>query len=159
MSPQPGFASARVDFGIIASDVNRSVAFYQALGFKEVEGFDVPAEMGARAGLTDGQSAFHVRIMQLGDGDDATNVKIMSIPGTSPRKADGTYLHSRLGVTYLTLYVDDMDAAVARARAAGAAPLAQGPYKLPQNFPDNLWLTCIRDPDGMIIELVGPKNA
>ena len=158
MPQQPGFSGARVDFGIIASDVEKSVAFYESLGFKEVQGFDVPAEMGARAGLTNGESGFHVRVLQLGDGDDATNVKILSVPGTRPQRADGTYLHSRLGVTYLTLYVDDMDAAVARARKTGAAPLAQGPYRLPSNFPDNLWLTCVRDPDGMIVELVGPKG-
>jgi catechol 2,3-dioxygenase-like lactoylglutathione lyase family enzyme len=148
-----------VDFGIIAADVARSVAFYQALGFQEVEGFDVPASMGRSAGLTDGKSDFHVRVMQLGDGDDATNVKIMSVPGTTPQRADGTYLHSRLGVTYLTLYVDDVDAAVARARRVGAAPLAEGPCKLPPNFPDGIWLACVRDPDGMIVELVGPKHA
>ncbi len=156
MSNQPGFSSARVDFGIIAADVAKSVAFYKALGFKEVEGFDVPAAMGAETGLTDGKSAFHVHVLQLGDGEDATNVKIMSVPGSNPQHADGTYLHSRLGVTYLTLYVDDMEAAVARAREAGTAPLAQGPCQMP--FGDNVWLACVRDPDGMIVELIGPKH-
>lgn len=155
---QPGFSSARVDFGIIASDVEKSAAFYKALGFKEVEGFDVPVEMGEKSGLTDRNKPFHVRVFQLGDGDDATNVKLMQFAGTTIPKTDKTYIHSGFGVQYLTLYVDDMDAAVARARKAGAAPLAEGPYKLPPNFPEGIWLTCVRDPDGNIVELVGPRK-
>lgn len=152
-----GFASARVDFGIVVSDISRSAAFYTGLGFVEVEGFDVPSEMGERSGLTDRNKPFAVRIFQLGDGDDATNVKIMQFPGTPAARCDNSFIHSSLGVRYLTLYVDDMDQAVERARKAGAAPLAQGPYKLPNGFPEGLWLTCVRDPDGNIIELVGPK--
>jgi catechol 2,3-dioxygenase-like lactoylglutathione lyase family enzyme len=147
-----------VDFGIIAADLNKSAAFYKALGFKEVEGFDVPAEMGLKSGLTDKNKPFSVRIFQLGDGDDATNIKIMSFPGTNVARPDRKFIHSHVGVTYFTLYVDDVDAAVARARKAGVAPLAEGPYKLPANFGDNVWLACIQDPDGTIIELLGPKK-
>ena len=158
MATQPGFGSGRVDFGIIASDLNKSAAFYTALGFKEDEGFDVPAEMGVKSGLTDKDKPFAVRIFQLGDGEDATNVKMMSFPGSKVAKPDKQFIHSHVGVTYLTLYVDDVDAAVARARKAGAVPLAEGPYKLPTSFGDNVWLACIQDPDGMIIELLGPKK-
>jgi lactoylglutathione lyase len=155
---QPGFSSARVDFGIVASDVEKSAAFYKAIGFKEVDGFDVPAEMGEKSGLTDKGKPFSVRIFQLGDGDDATNVKIMQFAGTAGQRPDNSFIHSALGVRYLTLYVDDMDAAVERARGVGAAPLAEGPYKLPAGFPEGVWLTCVRDPDGNIVEFVGPKR-
>lgn len=155
---QPGFSNARVDLGIVADDIDKSAAFYKSLGFREVEGFGVPAEMGEKSGLTAKDKPFHVRVFQLGDGDEATNVKIMQFPGTPAERPDNRYIHSALGVRYLTLYVDDMDAAVDRARKAGASPLAEGPYKLPAGFPEGIWLACIRDPDGNLIELVGPRR-
>ena len=158
MANQPGFSSARVDFGIVVNDIAKAAAFYTAIGFKEVDGFDVPAEMGDKSGLTAANKPFAIRIFQLGDGEDATNVKIMQFAGTTSQQPDNAYIHSALGIRYLTLYVDDMDAAIARARKAGAAPLAQGPYKLPAGFPDGIWLTCVKDPDGNIIEFVGPKK-
>jgi len=158
VSTQPGFSSARVDFGIVVSDIEKAAAFYKGIGFKEVEGFSVPAEMGEKSGLTDKGKPFDVRIFQLGDGGDATNVKIMQFRGRASQRPDNTFIHSGLGIRYLTLYVDDTDVVLERARRAGAAPLAEGPYKLPAGFGDNTWLTCIRDPDGNIIELVGPRN-
>lgn len=157
-STQPGFSSARVDFGIVVSDVEESAAFYKTLGFKEVEGFDVPAEMGEKSGLTDKDKPFAVRVFQLGDGDDATSVKLMQFADTPSQRPDNRYIHSSLGIRYLTLYVDDVDAAVGRARAAGTVPLAEGPYLLPAGFPEGIGLACIRDPDGNIIELLGPKR-
>ncbi|MCL2330169.1 MAG: VOC family protein [Phycisphaerae bacterium] len=158
MANQPGFSSPRVDFGIVVSDIAKSAAFYTAIGFKEVEGFDVPAEMGEKSGLTAANKPFSVRIFQLGDGDDATNVKVMQFAGGSPARPDNSTIHAGLGIRYLTLYVDDVDAAIARARKAGVFPLAQGPYKLPAGFPDGVWLACVKDPDGNIIEFVGPKK-
>jgi predicted enzyme related to lactoylglutathione lyase len=47
-----------------------------------------------------------------------------------------------------------MDAAVARAAKAGASPIAKCPYLLPSGQ----YLTIYRDPDGNMVELVGPKN-
>jgi catechol 2,3-dioxygenase-like lactoylglutathione lyase family enzyme len=154
-SLQPGFSSARVDFGIIVSDVERSATFYKTLGFKEVEGFDVPAEMGEKSGLTDKGKPFSVRIFQLGDGEAATNVKIMQFAGTKSQQTDTSFIHSTLGIRYLTLYVDDINSAVARARQAGTSVLAQGPYQI---SPDGVYLALIRDPDGNPIELIGPRK-
>lgn len=154
-SLQPGFSSARVDFGIIVSDVEKSATFYKTLGFKEVEGFDVPAEMGEKSGLTDKGKPFSVRIFQLGDGEAATNVKIMQFAGTKSQQTDTSFIHSTLGIRYLTLYVDDINSAVARARQAGTSVLAQGPYQI---SPDGVYLALIRDPDGNPIELIGPKK-
>jgi len=154
----PGFSSPRVDFGIVVSDLDRAAEFYtKALGFTEVPGFDVPTEMGRRSGLTDGK-AFRVRIFTLGEGEAATNVKIMSFPDAPGARPDNAFIHSTLGVRYLTLYVDDMTAAVERARRHGVTPIADGPYLLPDGFPEGVWLACVRDPDGNIIELVGPRK-
>lgn len=154
--PTEGFSSTTVDFGIVVSDLDEAAAFYQnGLGLAEVEGFDVPVAMGGDSGLSDNRP-FRVRVFKVADVPGATSVKLMSFPDADPAPVDHTFIHSSLGVSYLTLYVSDMSKAVERARRAGAEPLADGPILLPEGFPEGVWLALIRDPDGNLIELVGP---
>jgi catechol 2,3-dioxygenase-like lactoylglutathione lyase family enzyme len=152
------FSRPVVDVGIVVSDVENAAAFYKdALGFTEVTGFDVPAAMGADSGLTDGKS-FRVRVMKLEDSANATSVKLMQFSDAVPARQNNNFIHSTLGFRYLTIYVTDTTAAVGRAKKAGATVLAKGPYLLPEGFPKSVYLTCVRDPDGNMIELVGPKK-
>jgi lactoylglutathione lyase len=152
------FTYTRIDFGIVVSDIDKAAAFYtKGLGLVEVEGFDVPADMGGGSGLSDGKP-FHVRIFKVADDENATQVKIMEFPGTPGKRVDNAFIHSAYGIRYLTLYVADVTAAIERARKAGAAPLAQGPVELPKALADGIYLAVVRDPDGNMIELVGPKK-
>ncbi len=145
-----GFARTTIDVGIVVSDVEKSAAFYKdALGFKEVRGFDVSAEMGGGSGLTDNQ-AFHVRVLVLGDDPTATKIKIMQFPDAPGKKVDHRFIHSSLGYSYLTIFVTDTAAALARAKKAGVMPIKK-PYPISRR---NGLLTLVRDPDGNIIELV-----
>jgi catechol 2,3-dioxygenase-like lactoylglutathione lyase family enzyme len=152
------FASQTVDIGIVVSDVEKAAAFYtEALGFTEVEGFDVPADMGKKAGLSD-NLPFHVRVFVLGEEPTATKVKLMEFPDADSAKADHATIHSTLGLSYLTLHITDTTAAMERLTAAGVKPIAEGPYELPEGFPKGVYLTIVRDPDGNLVELVGPKK-
>ena len=48
------FPSATIDLGTCVTDIEKSVRFYtEGIGFREVPGFAVPAELAAAAGLTD----------------------------------------------------------------------------------------------------------
>ena len=150
------FTSTTVDFGIVVSDVDKAADFYiNGLGFTEVAGFDVPASMGGDAGLSD-DKPFHVRVMKLEDSNNATAVKLVSFPDAPGVKPKNDFIHTTLGVSYLTVFVSDITAAVQRARKAGASPLANGPIPLPEGFPEGIYLAVVRDPDGNMIELVGP---
>ena len=152
--PKVEFARTTIDIGIVVSDVEKSAQFYKdALGFTEVPGFDVSEEMGTNSGLTDHQ-AFNVRVLVLGEEESATKIKIMAFPKAPGKKVDHRYIHSSLGVSYLTLFVSETTAAVERAKKAGIA-LVKEPYQLGGG---NFYLTLVRDPDGNIIELVGPKK-
>ena len=152
------FSSHVVDIGIVASDVERSAAFYtKALGFTEMPGFDVPASLGADAGLADSK-AFHVRVFVLADAPAATKVKLMQFADAPGAKPDNAFLHSTVGFRYLTVMVSDMTAAVERAAKAGATPIAKGPCPLPKGFPEGVYLAVFRDPDGNFVEFVGPKK-
>jgi predicted lactoylglutathione lyase len=148
------FARTTIDLGIVVSDVEKAAQFYKnALGFTEVPGFDVSKEMAGDSGLSD-YKAFNVRVLVLGDEESATKIKIMEFLEAPGKKVDNKFINSSLGFSYLTIFVSDTTAAVARAKKAGAAPVKE-PYQIGGG---NFYLTLVKDPDGNIIELVGPKK-
>jgi lactoylglutathione lyase len=152
------FASTTIDIGMVVSDIDRSVSFYkEAIGFREVEGFDVPASMGRDAGLSDNKP-FHVRVLVLGDGDGSTKLKLIHFSDAPGKKVDNAFIHSSYGMRYFTIHVKDTAAAVERAGKAGAMPVAKGPVELPADLAKGVYLTVLRDPDGNLVELVGPKK-
>jgi catechol 2,3-dioxygenase-like lactoylglutathione lyase family enzyme len=63
-----------------------------------------------------------------------------------------------LGFSYLTIVVNDTNAALARLKKAGVKPIAKTPVELPKNLAPGVFLTVVRDPDGNLVELVGPKK-
>ena len=148
------FARTTIDVGIVVSDVDKAAEFYKnALGFTEVPGFDVSAEMGGGSGLTD-DHPFHIRVFVLGDEPTATKIKLMQFPQAPGKKVDNQFIHSSYGFSYLTIWVSDTTASVERAKKAGAVPV-----KEPYQFGDNMYLTLVKDPDGNIIEFVGPTKS
>ncbi|MEX2111788.1 MAG: VOC family protein [Pirellulales bacterium] len=152
------FARSTIDLGVVVSDVDKSAKFYtEAIGFAEVPGFSVPADFCADAGLTD-NLALDIRVLVLGEDESATKLKLMAVPGAANRKSDNTFIHSQLGYSYLTIYVADADATLARLKKAGVKPVAKGPVPLPAGFPAGMTLTLVRDPDGNLIELIGPSK-
>jgi len=148
------FARTTIDIGIVVSDVEKAAQFYKnALGFTEMPGFDVSKEMGGDSGLCDYQ-AFSVRVLAPADEASATRIKIMEFPEAPGKKVDNKFINSSLGFSYLTIFVSDTTAAVERAKKAGVVPVKE-PYQLGGG---NSYLTLLRDPDGNIIELVGPRK-
>ncbi|HEV3005993.1 MAG TPA: VOC family protein [Pirellulales bacterium] len=152
------FAKSTIDVGLVVSDAAKAAKFYtEALGFTEIEGFDVPAGLAKDSGLCDGH-AFHVRVMVLGEGESATKIKLIEFQGVPSKKVDNSYIHSSLGMRYLTIWVNDTTAAVDRCKKQGVKLLAKSPVALPEGFPQGVFLTVVNDPDGNVIELVGPKK-
>lgn len=153
-SPKREFTRTTIDLGIVVSNVEKSAQFYKnALGFIEVPGFNVSKEMAGDSGLTD-YYAFRVRVLVLGDEPSATKIKIMEFRDVQVKEVDNKFINSSLGFSYLTIFVSDTTAAVERAKRAGVRPVKK-PYQLGEG---NLYLTLVKDPDGNIIELVGPKQ-
>ena len=55
--------------------------------------------------------------------------------------------------------VADTKAALDRLAKNDVKPIAKGPVSLPESLaPQTIFLTCVRDPDGNILELLGPSE-
>ncbi len=152
------FASATIDLGVVVGDVEKSVKFYtEAIGFKEVKGFDVSGDYAKDVGLTDGKT-LKVRVLVLGDGESATKLKLMEFTGSKPKKNDNEFISNEQGFRYLSIFVTDTSAAMKRLDKMGVKPIAKGTQPLPKGFPEGVFLTIVRDPDGNMVELIGPKK-
>jgi catechol 2,3-dioxygenase-like lactoylglutathione lyase family enzyme len=146
------FSKPVIDIGIVVSDLAKSAAFYtNALGFKEVPGFKVTAERATEIGLTDHQPA-DIRVFVLGEGNLATRIKLMSFLGAPGKQPDQKFLHSTVGLRYLTLYVTDINTALKRLEKVKLLG------KTPTDLGGGTWIVVCQNPDGNFVELVGPRK-
>jgi lactoylglutathione lyase len=109
-------------------DIDRSVAFYEALGFEEMRRMPI--------------------------GDDATNV-FMGLPGDGAR-LELTYNHGvsdyELGTAYghIAVSAPDLDATLAELADKGIEP-ERAPYTVSEG---GSRICFVRDPDGYRVELI-----
>jgi len=120
--------------GIVVSDLERSTAFYRALGFEVVS--DMPWDDGSRA----------IRFMESG----ALQLELFwyaETPG-APARLEG----KQLGFRHLAFMVDDIDAALSELKAAGIVSPGIAVRDVPMGFR----IAFFDDPDGLEIELSQP---
>lgn len=112
-------------------DIDRSVEFYEKLGFEEARRSPI--------------------------GDEAINV-FMALPGEDPR-LELTYNHGvdsydlGTGYNHIALMVDDLDATLERLAEQGIEP-EKPPYR-PGGRTSGHRIAFVRDPDGYRVELIG----
>ena len=112
-------------------EIDRSVAFYEKLGFQEVARMPI--------------------------GDEAINV-FMAMPGEDPR-LELTYNHGATeydhgtGYNHIALAVDDLEGTLAALAEQGIEP-EKPPYR-PGGRTEGHRIAFVRDPDGYRIELIG----
>ena len=148
------FTKPVIDIGVVVQNAERTARFLtNAIGFKEARGFPVTAELGRKIGLIEGHPV-DVRVFVLDEGDQATRIKILSFPKAPGKQPDQTSIHATLGIRYLTLYVKDVNRALARLKGAGVTLLGDTPVDLG----GGTWLVAVKDPDGNFLELIGPRR-
>ncbi len=148
------FSKPVIDLGMVVKDSDRTAQFLtNVVGFKEVRGFSVNADVARKIGLIDGYPA-EVRVFVLEGAEPATRIKVLSFPKAQAKQADQAFIHSTLGFRYLTLYVKDMNAILERLKKAAVPTLGETPMELG----NSTWLVAVKDPDGNFIEFVGPRK-
>ena len=150
---QSEFSSGLIGVGVVCKDIEKSLDFYlNVIGMTKVSEFDVDEAFGKSSGLTDGL-AFHVDVLKLQDSPAANQWKLMSFKkeGSHP---NSTYIHDDTGMQYITIMVNSLEPFLKRIKEHQAKLLGDTP--IPLNETDHFVL--VQDPDGTIIELIGPLN-
>lgn len=148
------FTRSSIDFGIVCGDVKKSAAFYRdVVGLTELEGFDVDGDLGAKIGLTDKQP-FHVHVLAASNSPEASKVKLMEFKDAPGAAVNNKFIHSSLGMSYSTIWIADINAALERIQKHKAKVVSDGAV----DIGNGLFLITVLDPDSNFIELVGPKK-
>lgn len=147
------FASTTIGIGVVVKDLDKSLAFYtNAVGMVQTGSFDVAETFSKASGLANGLP-LHVKVLRLGEGEDATQWKLMTFGDKSqPQKNDFIYSHT--GMQYITILVKDLTPIVERLKKHRIQLLGETPLALGG---DNHFVL-IQDPDGTFIELIGPMQ-
>ncbi|MCK5694409.1 MAG: VOC family protein [Bacteroidales bacterium] len=148
---QSEFSSGLIGIGVVTKNLEKSLDFYlNVIGMTKVGEFDVDGDFGKISGLTDGL-AFHVDILKLQDSPDANQWKLMSFKkeGSHPMP---TYIHDDTGPQYITINVNSLEPFLQRIKKHNVKLLGETPVALGET--DHFVL--VQDPDGTIIELIGP---
>lgn len=150
---QSEFSSGLIGVGVVTLDIDKSLDFYlNVIGMTKVGEFDVDEDFGKISGLTD-RIAFHVDVLKLQDSPDANQWKLMSFKkeGSHPIPK---YIHDDTGMQYITINVNSLDPFLKRIKENNVKLLGETPVPLGEK--DHFVL--VQDPDGTIIELIGPLN-
>ncbi|MDO8674037.1 MAG: VOC family protein [Dehalococcoidia bacterium] len=143
---------------IVVSDLERSLRFYRdILGAKVL--FELDAEtpdpaLGTALGFT-GAASYHGYLLGIGKGREATLIDL--IQWLRPPGEGAPYDRmNHLGIARLALEVDDVDRAYDDLKAKGAKFIS-APVDLHLPTVGGTRIAALKDPDGIILELVQIK--
>lgn len=139
--------------GICVSDLDRSLHFYRdVLGCKELGRLDVE---GAMADTLNGMEGVKLRAIYL--ERDGWRLELMEFPEPGWVGPQAPRPMNQLGLTHLSLRVDDLDAVCAQLAEAGGGLLPDTRIGRPDA---RVRVIMAHDPDGLRLELIeGPGDA
>jgi catechol 2,3-dioxygenase-like lactoylglutathione lyase family enzyme len=132
--------------GLCVSDLERSVVFYRALGFEERARLNVSGEPSAQLLELEGVDLRAVYLER-----DGTRIELLHYPSPGHVGDGAACPMNSLGLTHLSLRVDDLDAVADALALAGGRILERSRIGIPAAKTRAIFVT---DPDGTRIELV-----
>ncbi len=141
-----------VHVNVNCSDFDRSLAFYERLGFRKV--VDVPATNTAEVAAAVGMPPYRVKgALLLLQGSTGTFMLDL-LEWQSPSDDAPPYPHLyHLGIARIALASDDLEGDMQRLREADVEFLSEPATVRIEGQPDTRFV-CFEDPDGTILELV-----
>jgi catechol 2,3-dioxygenase-like lactoylglutathione lyase family enzyme len=147
-----------IHVNINCSDYDRSKAFYELLGFKEV--LRVPETNDAKRAAAVGMPPSRVRgaLLELSGPEVRSRMMIDLLEWIEPRDEDPPYSHLyHYGIARIALATTDLDADMARLEDAGVEFLSE-PASMPPESGMPARFVCFKDPDGTVLERVEPGS-
>ena len=152
---QSEFSSTTIGIGVVVSNLEKSLDFYtEVIGLKKVGGFEVNEEFATRSGLTGGPP-IKVTTLQLEDETEATQWKLMSFGKDAPDPLP-RYVQDIVGMRFITINVNDLSPFLKRIKKHKVELLGDTP--IPLGSSEELHFVLVSDPDGILIELIGPMK-
>jgi catechol 2,3-dioxygenase-like lactoylglutathione lyase family enzyme len=150
--PNDGDTRSLFHININCSDIERSIAFYQALGFTMMrDHLDLPWPKSTGTGL--GAPGAQGRACLLTLGDDRYQTQLDLIEWTQPRSPEKKETNAwDLGVPRICLWVRSVERAYEALKAEGVEFISQPIGGHEKSGVRNM--VCARDPDGLIVELL-----
>jgi catechol 2,3-dioxygenase-like lactoylglutathione lyase family enzyme len=134
--------------GIVVDDLAAAKDFFVELGL-ELQG-EGPVE-GGWVDRVVGLEGVRVEVAMLGTPDGHGRVELAKFHAPAGPGGDRDAPANAPGIRHVTFAVDDIDAAVAGARARGAELVGEV-----ERYEDSYRLCYIRGPEGIIVELAEP---
>ncbi|GAC1494116.1 MAG: hypothetical protein NVS2B14_07540 [Chamaesiphon sp.] len=132
------------------TDLDRSVPFYEMIGFKVIVDFRdgmSSSELATALGL----SQARVRGVHLSVGDDPTLTRIDLVEFQEPKTAGKPYPHlHHTGINRVSIRTDNLKQTYEDLKAKGVKFISE-PVTLPGT---NFTFVCFPDPDGTVLQLV-----
>ena len=139
---------------ISTRDLDRSVAFYEKLGFTNFFEFETDSTITGEV-LASDVKRVRMAFLRPDEAKDATYLDIVEFIDP-PTLSDSTGAPTRQGVTRIAFGVEDLDATYERLREMGVeflSPIVR--YPGPDGGEEGM--VCFRDPDGIILEIISPR--
>ncbi len=93
-------------------------------------------------------------VLKLADAPDANQWKLMSF-GRDPAHSMPTHIQDDTGMQYITIMVNSLQPFLERIREHDVKLLGDTPVPLDNG---SAYFVLVQDPDGTLIELIGPLN-
>jgi catechol 2,3-dioxygenase-like lactoylglutathione lyase family enzyme len=140
-------------------DFEKSLAFYQALGFRVQMDFPEAGHPMVGKGLGVGEHRVKGALLKL--GDDPRGARLDLLEWLSPRNSAPSPLRlTDPGMVRIALSTADFEADVEKLRALGVEFISEPIYRPAPDGTEAPMFVCFRDPDGNVLELVNqPRPA
>jgi catechol 2,3-dioxygenase-like lactoylglutathione lyase family enzyme len=142
--------SGLLHVNVNCSDFERSRAFYERLGFRVLmkvdkrEAADVASAVGMHGYVVHGALMAH---------KDGSVIDLLQWDSPVDERPPYDALN-HLGIARIAMTTTDMDADIARLKAAGVAFISAAPASVPDPLGGKTRFICFKDPDGTVLELV-----
>jgi len=141
-----------VHININCSDFDRSLRFYELLGFRRAS--DVPPTNTPEVAAAVGMPPYRVKGALLVLRTATGSLMLDLLEWQEPTDPAPPYPHLyHLGIARIALATDDLDGDVARLEAEGVELLSKPATVSIEGLPPTRFV-CFKDPDGTVLELV-----
>ena len=146
------FSRDIIDIAIVVEDLEETAKFYrEILGLTEINRWDAPKEPLTTLGFTDNLPFQMVTFITGKSSKTSSILKFISFKEIENKSPSKDFLHSSIGLGFITIKVEDIDEQLRRLRKANIEFLGKTPTRLWDEY-----FAVFRDPSGNMVELVAP---